>query len=197
MMIQNLLINLLAAVVLFTVKGFTKALVSSRLGDPIPKRDRRVTLNPLAHIEPIGLLLIMFTGFGWEKPVETSRMHYKNRQRDTMLTSLIPLLVVLSVAVIAQHVFFTVPMPLQAMLLLRSIAVMGSTWIFWQLLPIYPMEGQKIFTQYMSANRVMSLANMEKTLLIILIAVLFLLPNPLTAIPSQLGNTLLGLLRFV
>ena len=196
--LQIILSNLVAAVILVSVKGFTKALVSSRLGDPIPRRDRRVTLNPLAHVEPIGLLLLVFTGFGWEKPVETSRIHYKNRKQDTLVTSLAPLLAVLLVSVIAFNVLFSVPLHLYVALLLHSVAFMGATWVFWQLLPIYPMEGQKIFTQFLSANRVMSLANMEKTLLILLILILFMFPgNMVTGLPSLLGENLLRLLRFV
>lgn len=195
---QLLLFNLLAALLLVTLKGFTKAMVSTQLGDLLPRRYHRVTLNPVAHIEPVGLLLFTLTGFGWEKPVGTTRMNYKNRQQGILLTHLVPLAVVLMVSVIANNLLFAVPMPLNAMRFLHSLSRMGSAWVIWQLLPIYPLEGQMLITQFLSPNQVMKLANMEKTILIILIAILLILPNnPITIIPAQLGSSLLQLLRFV
>ena len=47
------------------------ALVSYKLGDPTPKLQDRVTLNPMAHIDPIGFITLLFIGFGWGVPVES------------------------------------------------------------------------------------------------------------------------------
>ena len=53
----------------FPVHEFAHAAMAVRLGDNTPKWQGRYTLNPLAHIDPIGAALILFTGFGWAKPV--------------------------------------------------------------------------------------------------------------------------------
>jgi Zn-dependent protease len=54
----------------FPVHEFAHAATAVALGDPTPVRQGRYTLNPLAHIEPLGAILILFTGFGWAKPVQ-------------------------------------------------------------------------------------------------------------------------------
>ena len=54
----------------FPVHEFAHAAMAVRLGDNTPKWQGRYTLNPLAHIDPVGAALILFTGFGWAKPVE-------------------------------------------------------------------------------------------------------------------------------
>ncbi len=58
------------------------------LGDPTPKLQGRLSLNPLKHIDPIGFLALFFAGFGWGKPVEINPMYYKNRRRDELIVSL-------------------------------------------------------------------------------------------------------------
>ena len=58
------------------------------LGDPTPKLQGRLTLNPLKHIDPLGFLALFFAGFGWGKPVEINPFYYKHRRRDEIIVSL-------------------------------------------------------------------------------------------------------------
>ncbi|MBI3952927.1 MAG: site-2 protease family protein, partial [Chloroflexi bacterium] len=65
---------ILAALVITLLVGFTlhelsHAAVAHRLGDRTPQRAGRLTLNPLAHLDPMGTLLLLLAGFGWAKPV--------------------------------------------------------------------------------------------------------------------------------
>ena len=60
-----------------TLHEFTRAFVSTKLGDNRPRDNGRLTLNPFKHFEPIGFLLALLTGFGWGLPVETSSLYYK------------------------------------------------------------------------------------------------------------------------
>src|SRR5262245_46332593 len=53
----------------FTLHELAHAVVASMLGDPTAARLGRITLNPMAHLDPVGTLLILFAGFGWAKPV--------------------------------------------------------------------------------------------------------------------------------
>ena len=61
---------------------FAHAWVSDRLGDPTPRRQGRVTLNPLAHIDWMGFICLVLVGFGWGKPVSIDPRYYKHRRRD-------------------------------------------------------------------------------------------------------------------
>ena len=188
------LINMLSAVILLTIKEFTKALISSQLGDPLPKRDRRITLNPLAHLEVIGLILITVTGaFGWGKPVETGNIYYKDRRKGVLLTSLVPMFVMLVISVLAFNLasFFQG----WTMQFLFQLGHVGAGLFVWNFVPIHPLEGARFLTLFMPPNKVVGLANMEKMLLILLVLIMFMLPNnPITMIPGFIGSWILYML---
>jgi Zn-dependent protease len=77
-----------AVLVGFTVHEFSHALVAVRLGDSTPRDQGRLTLNPISHIELIGLLMILLVGFGWAKPVQINPRNFKNPKNDEILVSL-------------------------------------------------------------------------------------------------------------
>ena len=65
-----LLVSLAVAfVVAITIHEFLHAWAADRLGDPTPRREGRVTLNPLRHLDPMGTVLLALVGFGWGRPV--------------------------------------------------------------------------------------------------------------------------------
>src|SRR4030065_2847355 len=65
------------------------AWVANRLGDPTAKMLGRVTLNPIKHLDPIGTLMLFFSGlFGWAKPVPVNPRNFRNIGRDMMWVSL-------------------------------------------------------------------------------------------------------------
>ena len=80
-----MLLSVPAVIMSFTMKGFGQALVSKWLGDPTPKENGRLTLNPLAHINWIGFAFMVLFGFGWTKEMPTNSRYYKNYKRDTVL----------------------------------------------------------------------------------------------------------------
>lgn len=61
--------------------------VSSKLGDPTPGLTGRLTINPLAHLDPVGAILMVLTGFGWAKPVQISPRYYKNPKYGMAITA--------------------------------------------------------------------------------------------------------------
>ena len=75
--------------------------VSYWLGDPTPKIQGRLTLNPLKHIEPVGFVALLIAGFGWGNPVQINPMYYKNRRRDEILVNLAGVTMNLIIAIIA------------------------------------------------------------------------------------------------
>jgi Zn-dependent protease len=70
-----ILITLLIA---FTVHEFAHAYTAYRFGDPTAKNEGRVTLNPAAHLDPLGTILVIIAGFGWAKPVPVNRFYLRN-----------------------------------------------------------------------------------------------------------------------
>ena len=76
------------------------AYASYKLGDPTPKAQGRLSLNPLTHIDPLGFIFLLIAGFGWGKPVEINPYYYKNKRRDELIVSLAGVTVNLIIAVI-------------------------------------------------------------------------------------------------
>jgi Zn-dependent protease len=71
-----------------TVHEFAHAASAAALGDRFAASDGRLTLNPLAHLSPVGTLSILFLGFGWARPVPVNIYNFRNPRRDFLLTSL-------------------------------------------------------------------------------------------------------------
>ncbi|MBQ7445233.1 MAG: site-2 protease family protein [Clostridia bacterium] len=84
----GMLLSVPGVIFAFTMKGFGQALASKLLGDPTPENAGRLTMNPLAHIDWIGLICMAIFGFGWTKPMPVNSRYYKNYKRDTVLYSL-------------------------------------------------------------------------------------------------------------
>lgn len=80
----------IAPVVLIAIMGheFAHGWVSNRLGDPTPRMDGRLTLNPLKHLDPFGTLCLIFFKMGWAKPVRINTRYYKNRKSGIIMVSL-------------------------------------------------------------------------------------------------------------
>lgn len=90
-MLENILVKLLTipgAVFAFSMEGFAKAFVSDKLGDPTPRNNNKVTLNPMAHIDLVGFIFIILFHFGWGKEVPMNPAFYKKYKRDNALVSL-------------------------------------------------------------------------------------------------------------
>lgn len=77
-----------AALITIILHELAHGLVSTWFGDPTPKETGRLTLNPIKHIDPIGLLCLIFFHFGWAKPVIIDPSYYKNKKVGITLVSL-------------------------------------------------------------------------------------------------------------
>ena len=81
----NIIINVPITLIALTGHEFAHGWVSTKLGDPTPEREGRLTLNPLAHLDPVGTLLMILTGFGWAKPVPINSRYFKKPRRDHII----------------------------------------------------------------------------------------------------------------
>lgn len=85
--LMHLLIGVPTTLLALTVHEFAHGWVSSKLGDPTPRYQGRLTVNPLAHLDIIGTILMILTGFGWAKPVQINPNYYKNRTKGMALVA--------------------------------------------------------------------------------------------------------------
>jgi len=152
-LLPNDLIFLVPGLLLaITVHEFAHAYTSYRLGDPTPKWQGRLTLNPVAHIDPLGLLMIMFFRFGWGKSVEIDPKYYRNRRQGLLFVSLAGAganLLTAFVLVVLHVIFLTIFAQSASAFLGRMITTAVSINIFlavFNLLPVPPLDGSKILT---------------------------------------------------
>ncbi len=84
----SILINVPITLIALTFHELAHGWVSTKLGDPTPRIQGRMTLNPLAHLDLFGTILMIITGFGWAKPVEVNPMYYKDRKKGMALVGI-------------------------------------------------------------------------------------------------------------
>ena len=85
--IGTLIYRVPALLIALSFHEYAHAAVSDALGDPTPSLDGRLTINPLAHLDVLGTILLVLCGFGWAKPVPINPRNFRNIVKDTMLVS--------------------------------------------------------------------------------------------------------------
>jgi len=105
--LQNTIYMIPAILIAFTAHSYAQAAVADRLGDKNPRAQGRLTLNPLAHVDLIGFLMILIVQFGWGKPVETNPNAYKNYYKDDLKVRFSGIIANFIIAIIFAIIFGT------------------------------------------------------------------------------------------
>lgn len=132
------LVGLLIAI---TFHEAAHALVADRLGDLTPRYMGRLTLNPLAHLDPIGTLLIFLVGFGWGKPVQFNPLSLKNPALGAAFISLAGPVTNLVIAGILALLIRAEVAPLGLWTTVAAINIMLGIF---NLIPFAPLDGEKV-----------------------------------------------------
>lgn len=135
-----------------TVHEFAHAWAADQLGDPTPRVQGRLKLDPRVHLDPIGTLAILFTSFGWGKPVQFDPYNLKEPMRDTALISIAgPLSNMIMAGILALPLNFISMSPLVSTGLFLVLLVNVTLAIF-NLVPVYPLDGSKIITALLPSD---------------------------------------------
>ena len=194
--IVNLIILALqipAVIFATTLHEFSRAAVSTILGDKKPKNEGRLTLNPIKHFEPVGFILMWATGFGWGKPVETSPMFYKNRKRDTLITAIAPTVINLIAALVSSVIYSLAPLDEMGIVgillsyLLVSIKQFNIYIAVYNIVPVSPMDCVKVLSCVLPANSYFKYIQYEKIIQMVFLLLLFMgytdfIINPIVSI---------------
>jgi len=143
---------LLIPVLLFALvfHEFSHGWVANKLGDPTAKHQGRLTLNPLAHLDPFGSMMILFVGFGWAKPVPVDSRYLANPRIDMMKIAFAgPASNLLLAFIGGMLIRITGYMgPLTSMLIIFT-QINISLAVF-NMIPIPPLDGSQIFSGIMA-----------------------------------------------
>ena len=104
--VMELLYRMPAILVALAFHEWAHAYAAYKLGDPTAYNLGRMTLNPLAHIDLIGLIMMMLVRFGWAKPVSVSTRNFKHPRRDEIIVSLAGVAMNLVLAFVTMLIFF-------------------------------------------------------------------------------------------
>jgi Zn-dependent protease len=184
---------------------FAHARVAVRLGDPTPRMMGRLTLNPKAHVDPFGTLImpavflvtVLFRAsfgffFGYAKPVTIHPGRMRNPKRDAILTALAGPGFNLALAALAAFGFRNAGSSTRLLQILFWITIINSFLFIINILPIPPLDGSKILARFLSPAAAMKMEELGQYLILFLLALFLIFPRVLENMGEAVYCPLLG-----
>ena len=175
-LMQNIIIVVPTVLIALMGHELAHGWVSIKLGDPTPKIDGRMTLNPLKHLDPIGTILMVVTGFGWAKPVRVNPMYYNDRKKGMALVALAGPAANLVMAALGMIIgMFLVKIFSHSAFAATLIGSYTSTFVsmnlgflVFNLIPLPPLDGSKILGMFLPNRAYYTMLEYERYSMILL-----------------------------
>ncbi len=172
--LMQVIAGLPGLIIAMTIHEFAHAATAVALGDPTPRLQGRLTLNPAAHIDPIGLLMLFLVRFGWAKPVMINPYNFKKPRRDDILVSLagpfanlVTAFVALVVMVLILKFFGQMTEGMHTVFML--ILIYNINFAIFNMIPIPPLDGSKVLIQLLPYELARKFHELERYSFLILI----------------------------
>lgn len=181
--LTNLLLSVVPALICITLHELAHGYVAYRLGDDTAKRAGRLTLNPLRHIDIMGLLMMIVFKFGWAKPVPVNMWKFKNPKKGMAITAaagpIANLLIALVFLFLYGFLFALLHQPGRSLNWLLEMlyitAYLSIALAIFNIIPIPPLDGSKVLFSCISDRSYTKLMYYERYGMIILLVLVLLL----------------------
>ena len=198
--LTTLVAGLPGIVIAMVIHEYSHARVADLLGDYTPRMQGRLTLNPAAHVDPIGLLMLFIVHFGWAKPVQINPMNFSNPRRDDILVSLagpasnlITAFVTLIILVLLVKIDF--PLSEGLLVVFNLIIVYNINFAIFNMLPIPPLDGSHILRNILPYELARTYEQLERYSFIFLIIIIATPVLSYVFVPLQ--RFILGIFRSI
>ena len=178
--ILDMLLSVIPALICITLHELSHGFVAYKLGDTTAKEQGRLTLNPLKHIDIIGLIMMAFFHFGWAKPVPVNMYRFKNPKRGMAITALAGPVSNIIIAVVFMALYgFLWPLLYASGVgsvildMINTTAIISIGFGIFNIIPIPPLDGSKILFSFVPQHIYKNLMRYERYGMIILIALIY------------------------
>ena len=187
-------------IIAMVIHEWAHARVAYALGDYTPKLDGRLTLNPAAHVDIFGLLMLFIVHFGWAKPVRINANNFANPRRDDILVSLAGpasnlITAFLTLVLIVILLKVGVPLTEGASAVLQMIMIININFAIFNMLPIPPLDGSHILRNLLPYELAYKFAMLERYSFIILL--IFLMTPILSYVFVPLQRLIYGIFQAI
>ncbi len=189
----SFLIYIVALLTAITIHEFSHAFMADKLGDPTPRLMGRLTLNPIAHLDPLGTIMLLLVSFGWGKPVQFDPFNLRNPKRDAALISLSgPASNLILATLLSLVLRFSIPIGN----ILQPFIYINVILAIFNLLPIHPLDGFKVVAGLLPKQYYDSWMELERYGIFFLIILLFPIfgSSPIASILNPIVSFILNLL---
>ena len=171
--LTNILLSIIPALICITLHELSHGLVACRLGDNTAKRAGRLTLNPLKHLDPIGLLMMLTVRFGWAKPVPVNMYRFKNPKQGMAITAVAGPLMNVLITIVFLFLYGLLFRPLgehnYLMEMIYLTAYLSISFAIFNIIPISPLDGSKVLFSVLPSERYDQLMRYERYGMILLL----------------------------
>jgi len=175
----GLVYRLIALLIAATIHEFAHAWMANHLGDPTPRYQGRLSLNPIVHLDLMGSLLLLLVGFGWAKPVQVNPRNFEDPRRGMLLVAaagpLANVTLMFLVGLLPQLGLLPLAGPTER--LVYEVLWINAVLAVFNLIPIPPLDGSRILAGLLPPAQALAYERLQRYGPLLLLLVLLTMPG--------------------